>query len=339
MSIPWTETSMLHTYKLAPNLTSFEEPRRFYSEDQFKQLVFEAIKHDCSDVLIQPNTPVLALIRGHLKALTNRKIDVSEVMTIIEWASGRPTAKTDIVSGRPVDSRYEVFDQENNKNERGEIIGKNLRHKSHPYYTEYQPLQCLCLQILRMEEVKYGETDEEICGILFDGAWLWEEYLNTILQKEGFRHPENKKHKGGIYLFEDHSGIRYPDFYKDDIVLDAKYKKLESYEKVSKVNRNDLHQLITYITNLQATKGVFIAPLSEIPQKIPKSRPHHGGGRFHRVGVNHGGHRIGGVVEAVDKFKAQRNQKCCTKQDIGQPRTFAGSERANILMQAVCHVD
>ena len=87
-----------------------------------------------------------------------------------------------------------------NKNERGTIIGKNLRHKSHPYYTEYQPLQCLCLQILRMEEVKYGETDEEICGILFDGAWLWEEYLNTILQKEGFKHPENKKHKGGIYL-------------------------------------------------------------------------------------------------------------------------------------------
>lgn len=70
-----------------------------------------------------------------------------------------------------------------NKNERGAIIGKNLRHKSHPYYTEYQPLQCLCLQILRMEEVKYGETDEEICGILFDGTWLWEEYLNTILQK------------------------------------------------------------------------------------------------------------------------------------------------------------
>lgn len=73
-------------------------------------------------------------------------------------------------------------------------------------------------------------------------------------------------------MFEDHSGIRYPDFYKNDIVLDAKYKKLESCEKISKVNRDDLHQLITYITNLQATKGVFIAPLSEGLLKIPKSR-------------------------------------------------------------------
>ena len=122
MSIPWGENSVLHAYRLAPKLTQFEEPRRFNAEEQFKQLMFEAIKHDCSDVLIQPNTPVLALIRGHLKALTNRKIDVSEVMTFIEWASGRPTAKTDIVSGRPVDSRYEVFDQENNKNERGEVL-------------------------------------------------------------------------------------------------------------------------------------------------------------------------------------------------------------------------
>ena len=65
-----------------------------------------------------------------------------------------------------------------------------------------------------MEEVKYGESSDEICGILFDGAWLWEEYVNTILSNHGFKHPENKLHKGGIYLFDDHSGIRYPDFYR-----------------------------------------------------------------------------------------------------------------------------
>lgn len=191
-----------------------------------------------------------------------------------------------------------------NKNERSAIIGKNLRHKSHPYYTEYQPLQCLCLHILRLEEVKYGETDEEICGILFDGAWLWEEYLNTILQKEGFKHPENKKHKGGIYLFEDHSGIRYPDFYKNDIVLDAKYKKLESCEKISKVNRDDLHQLITYITNLQATKGVFIAPLSEGLQKIPKSRLKDSSASLYILGIEIC-HTSTSYADFCDKMKAK----------------------------------
>lgn len=159
-----------------------------------------------------------------------------------------------------------------NRSDRNSIISKNLRMKTHPYYTEYRPLQALCLQILRMEEIKYGESDDEICGILFDGAWLWEEYVNTILSKVGFTHPENKLHKGGIYLFEDHSGIRYPDFYKDDMVLDAKYKRLGSYEKVSKVDRDDVHQVIAYINALHASRGGFIAPLEKKQEKIPSSR-------------------------------------------------------------------
>ena len=158
-----------------------------------------------------------------------------------------------------------------NRNDRGFIISKNLRTKIHPYYTEYYPLQSLCLQILRMEEVKYGESDDEICGILFDGAWLWEEYVNTILSKYGFVHPENKKHKGGIYLFDDHSGIRYPDFYNDKMVLDAKYKRLGSYEKVSKVDRDDVNQVIVYIKTLHSEKGGFVAPLEQKQVKIPTS--------------------------------------------------------------------
>lgn len=159
-----------------------------------------------------------------------------------------------------------------NKNERGSIVSSNLRIKVHPYYTEYRPLQSLCLQILRMEEVKYGESDDEICGILFDGAWLWEEYVNTILRNIGFIHPQNKLQKGGIYLFDDRSGIRFPDFYKEDMVLDAKYKRLGSYEKVSKVDNNDIHQVITYMNSLHVRKGGFVAPLEQKQNQIPTSR-------------------------------------------------------------------
>lgn len=158
-----------------------------------------------------------------------------------------------------------------NKNERSSVISKNLRAKVHPYYTEYRPLQTLCLQILRMEEVKYGESSDEICGILFDGAWLWKEYVNTILSNHGFKHPENKLHKGGIYLFDDHSGIRYPDFYKDDMVLDAKYKRLGSYDKVSKLDRNDVHQVMAYMTTLKVNRGGFVAPLEQKQSKVPTS--------------------------------------------------------------------
>ena len=122
-----------------------------------------------------------------------------------------------------------------------------------------------------MEEVKYGESSDEIRGILFDGAWLWEEYVNTILSNHGFKHPENKLHKGGIYLFDEHSDIRYPDFYKDDMVLDAKYKRLGSYDKVSKLDRNDVHQVIAYMTTLKVNRGGFVAPLEQKQSKVPTS--------------------------------------------------------------------
>lgn len=158
-----------------------------------------------------------------------------------------------------------------NKNDRRNIVSKNLRMKIHPYYTEYRPLQSLCLQILRMDEVKYGESDDEVCGILFDGAWLWEEYVNTILRDLGFTHPENKKHTGRIYLFEDRSGVRYPDFYKDNFVLDAKYKRLGSYNKVGKVDTHDVNQVITYMKALQVKRGGFIAPLEKKQEKVPSS--------------------------------------------------------------------
>ena len=149
---------------------------------------------------------------------------------------------------------------------------ENINTIVDPYYTKYRPLQSLCLQILRMEEVKYGESDDEICGILFDGAWLWEEYVNTILRNIGFIHPQNKLQKGGIYLFDDRSGIRFPDFYKEDMVLDAKYKRLGSYEKVSKVDNNDIHQVITYMNSLHVRKGGFVAPLEQKQNQIPTSR-------------------------------------------------------------------
>lgn len=158
-----------------------------------------------------------------------------------------------------------------NKSERSGIVSKNLRMKIHPYYTEYRPLQTLCLQILRMEEVKYGDSDDEICGILFDGAWLWEEYVNTILCNYGFKHPQNKLGKGRIYIFDDHSGVRYPDFYRDDMVLDAKYKRIGSYDKVAKVGDGDIDQVITYMTALHVNKGGFVAPLMQKQIAVPTS--------------------------------------------------------------------
>ncbi len=144
------------------------------------------------------------------------------------------------------------------RNERQKVINQNLRPISHPYYGEYRPLQQLCLQILRQEEMKYGRDDDEIYGVLFDGAWLWEEYLNTFLADAGFEHPRNKEAKGHKHLFADRTGWCYPDFLSHEMVLDAKYKW---YNEWSKVQNTDLYQVISYMHVLDRDFGGYVVPV------------------------------------------------------------------------------
>ncbi len=145
-----------------------------------------------------------------------------------------------------------------NHNERQKVMNQNLRPISHPYYGEYRPLQQLCLQILHQEEMKYGRDDDEIYGVLFDGAWLWEEYLNTFLADIGFEHPRNKEGQGRKYLFSDHTGWCYPDFLSREMVLDAKYKW---YDDWSKVQSKDLYQVISYMHVLDRYSGGYVVPV------------------------------------------------------------------------------
>lgn len=70
----------------------------------------------------------------------------------------------------------------------------------HPYYSEYLPLQKLCLQILRYEELKYGQEEDEIYGVLVDAAWLWEEYLALLLSEKYNHYLKSEGER--FYLFE-----------------------------------------------------------------------------------------------------------------------------------------
>lgn len=146
------------------------------------------------------------------------------------------------------------------------VMLANSKPKIHPYYSEYRPLQKLCLQILRHEKLSYGQSHEKIYGILFDGAWLWEEYLNLTLNKAGFTHPENKTGKGKIYPFKEKKRYaRYPDFKREDIIADAKYKNLIKQSNDSDsiyeiIERNDLNQIISYLHITSSRIGIFISP-------------------------------------------------------------------------------
>ncbi len=161
-----------------------------------------------------------------------------------------------------------------NNQKRVQIINQNLRPIRHPYFSEYTTLQKICLQILQHEAIKFGEEKDQVYGVLFDGAWLWEEYLNTILKPLGFKHPENRINVGGIRMFDNqydenhfdkcHRRL-YPDFYseKDKMILDAKYKHLDG-----DVGREDLYQVVTYMHCMKYQLGGYLYPADKDCQFI-----------------------------------------------------------------------
>ena len=160
------------------------------------------------------------------------------------------------------------------------VIARNSRPVSHPYFIRWLPLQQLCLMILNRHTIQFAATTSPVQGILFDGAWLWEEYAATILcdpklEAKQFIHPTNKDRKGGIRLFDNSPDGNdevsfskcyrriYPDFYreksadgsKDGMIVDAKYKRLEQGPV-----RDDLYQIISYMHTMKVDRGGFLYP-------------------------------------------------------------------------------
>lgn len=157
------------------------------------------------------------------------------------------------------------------KSARTFVINKNLKPITHPYYTEYEPLRRLCLMILTHKRISYGQTKEhQINGIIFDGASLWEEYLNVVLREQmrnkpdykdyELEHPNNRTKQGGKHLFEGNHGPIYPDFIlkkskKVEVILDAKYKRLEKG-----IDNTDYFQLLAYLFRFSCNRGILIYP-------------------------------------------------------------------------------
>lgn len=183
---------------------------------------------------------VTQLIRHTLDYIGKSKLGKA----VLENNAETRTCVAQIISATP---RY-------NKQDREKVIKKNSKIVTHPYYSQYAPLQKLCLRILRHEKVKYRAQDDNIHGIIFDTSYLWEEYIATILTQEGFKHPNNKKGIGRIYLAKNKKIPRYPDFYRerDSTIIDAKYKW--------DTNRDDTNQMVTYMYRLQGRRGVFVHP-------------------------------------------------------------------------------
>lgn len=208
----------------------------------------------------------------------------------IEYIKTKPIGKSILAQDEEIRKAVAQFVEVTNETyslqKRSKVIFENLKPLNHPYYLDYNYLQQLCLMILNNANSQYSASSSPIYGILFDGAWLWEEYLWTILKgatlgSKKFEHPTNKDRKGGIRLFDnsldpEDSSVKncyrriYPDFYRentkpenedflknDGVILDAKYKQLDKG-----LVRDDLYQIISYMHTMKIPTGGFIYPVA-----------------------------------------------------------------------------
>ncbi len=146
------------------------------------------------------------------------------------------------------------------KNSREKILFENkLNPVKHGYFEEYAILQKVCIQILENQKTGFGQDNQKINGLIFDVAWLWEEYIATITKWD---HYGRKSHLKTLHMFESDNEVthqfRYPDFVVGNIPIDTKYKR-----KLDK--RNDLNQIITYMYLLTSSRGIFLQPVDTKP--------------------------------------------------------------------------
>lgn len=153
-----------------------------------------------------------------------------------------------------VTSDYELYNKR-------KIINENKKNVvRHAFFREYRALQQLCILILQNQKHQIGSGSRRIYGILFDGAWLWEEYMNMLVG-DIFYHPMNKAKQGGQYLFAGNKGKIYPDFISKNainrVIADAKYKPIDN------IGNKDYLQLLAYMFRFDAKEGFYLYPEAE----------------------------------------------------------------------------
>lgn len=111
--------------------------------------------------------------------------------------------------------------------------------------------------ILQHRKHQIGSGSRQIYGILFDGAWLWEEYINSLI-KDVFYHPMNKSGNGAQRLFDGNVGLIYPDFISRNsemrMIADAKYKPIDN------IGNRDYLQVLAYMFRFDAKTSYFLFP-------------------------------------------------------------------------------
>lgn len=252
--------------KTAMSQGLYREYRRFYNNDARVRGAIDVARH------IKQNNPFRGNIAYTFREHTTNNHITQLVRHTIEYIRRKNMSQ---VLSIDTDTRTCVDEiiqhtPDYSPGQRRQVIQKNLRALQHPYFFKYRDLQEICMMILRSDDkFGFGDDPKKIQGILFDGAWLWEEYLNTMLSGIGFTHPINKKSYGRLYLFNDNHKAFYPDFYKKEgnnitSIVDAKYKRIDKDDnRKYNINRDDLYQIISYMYATKCQRAGIAYPSCE----------------------------------------------------------------------------
>ncbi len=207
---------------------------------------------------IKNNTPFIGNIAYSKREYSYDNYLIELVRHTIEYIKGKNCGR--MLLGTIKDEVNQIIQAtpEYRAKDRRKIIDNNIKNVvRHAYYHEYRLLQQLCILILRNEQHQYGTGSRNVYGILFDGAWLWEEYVNTLIG-DAFYHPKNKAGDGAQHLFAGNHGTIYPDFIGKDrenrIIADAKYKPLNN------ISGKDYLQVLAYMFRFDARQGFYLYP-------------------------------------------------------------------------------
>lgn len=233
----------------------FKEYIRHNYNDGYVKGTIDIARH------IEKNTPFTGNVAYSQREFSHDNSLMELVRHTIEFIKRKPYGTKILVKVKDevklvidATSGYEPYDRQR-------IIEQNKKNAvRHAYFREYLALQRLCLLILRHQKHQIGSGSKQIYGILFDGAWLWEEYVNSLID-EIFYHPMNKGGKGAQRLFEGNIGLIYPDFISRDnearIIADAKYKPIDN------IGNRDYLQVLAYMFRFDAKAGFYLYPEAE----------------------------------------------------------------------------
>ncbi|HCT8102886.1 hypothetical protein DKB98_11480 [Enterococcus faecalis] len=210
---------------------------------------------------IKKNTPFIGNISYKQREFSYDNYVMELLRHTIEFIKRKPygnmllrKVKDEVSSVVAATGKYTIQDKR-------KIIQQNKKKPIiHAYYHEYRALQRLCILILQEERHELGSGMSQVHGVLFDGAWLWEEYVNSLIHTD-FYHPMNKGGQGAQRLFSSNSrkiGLIYPDFISKNsanrVIADAKYKPRGN------IGNKDYLQVLAYMFRFEARKGFYLYP-------------------------------------------------------------------------------